>query len=183
MVDLSPLAQEPVPAAALIIGGLLSIAVAVYGQREDSYLDEVGTVFAFLLGAAMLVMAYVVWAEDAAGWFTLVIIVVLALTLFLKPMREIRWSAVIGALVGGAAALVASVFLPSEVFGVDEWILLVVIFLIVGGIVHALFHFVEDLFAIATMVLQWKPTMVLIGLLALAEGVLVLMDGSIGSLL
>ena len=37
--------------------------------------------------------------------FPLSLFVVLALTLFLKPMREIRWSAVIGALVGGAAVL------------------------------------------------------------------------------
>jgi len=37
--------------------------------------------------------------------------------------------------------------------------------------------------AIATMVLQLKPTMVIIDLLALTEGVLVFMDRSIGSFL
>ncbi|MBN1677217.1 MAG: hypothetical protein JW880_01625 [Candidatus Thermoplasmatota archaeon] len=183
MVDLSPLAEEPVPAIALVVGGLLSIAIALYGQREDSYWDEVGTVFAFVLGAGMLVMAFIAGTEEAVGWFTLAIIIILALTLFLKPMREIPWSGVVGALVGGAAALIASYLLPSELFGVDEWVFLVVIFIIVGAIVHSLVHFLEDLFAIATMVLQWKPTMIIIGLLSLAEGALVLTDHSIGSFL
>lgn len=182
-MDLSILTGEPVPAAALIVGAVLSIAIAVYGQREDSYWDEVGTFFAFLLGIAMLVMAYAIWSEDAVSGFTLGVIIVLALTLFLKPMREIRWSAIVGAVVGGVAAFAASLYLPSEVFGIDEWIVLVVIFIVVGAIVHALFHFLEDLLAIATMVLQWRPLIVVISLVSLVEGILLLAGSSIAGLL
>lgn len=183
MVDLSFLAEDPIPSLALIVGGLLSITIAVYGEREDSYLDEVGTFFAFLLGAAMFVIAFAAWSEETASWFTLLITVILALTLFLKPMKEIPWAAIVGAVVGGAVAAIASFALPSEVFGVDEWIVLVVIFFIVGAITHVFFHFIEDLLLVARMVLAWKPTMVIVGLVAMAEGVLVLMGSSVLSFL
>lgn len=182
MVDLSVFADDPVPEAALIVGGILSIAIALYGQREDSLWDEVGTLFAFILGGAMLLLTYVLAAEKAVGWFTLVMVVLLALTLFLKPLREIPWAGVVGALVGGAAAAAASFVLPSEVFGIDEWIVLVVIFVIVGVIVHTIFHFLEDLLTIARMVLSWKPTMVIVGLVSIAEGILLFLDSSIISL-
>lgn len=171
------------PAAALIIGGLLSMAVAVYGHRDDSHWDEVGTFFGFILGAAMFVMAFVVGTEGVVDWFTLAVMVVLALTLFLKPMREIPWAGLLGAVIGAVAALAASLFLPSTIFGIDEWIILLVIFFVVGVIVHGLLHFLEDVLTIATMVLDWKPTMVIVGIVAMAEGALVLMDKSIISFL
>lgn len=179
MVDLTLLADEPVPAMALIVGGLLSMAVAVYGHRDDSHWDEVGTFIGFIIGAAMFVVAFFVATEKTVGWFSLVLIVLLAATLFLKPMREIPWAGVIGVVVGAAAAIAASFLLPSTVFGVDEWIILVIIFLIVGAIVHTLLHFLEDVLTIATMVLDWKPTMIIIGLVAVAEGALLLMDRSV----
>lgn|GEM_PF-1347398 len=182
MVDLSILTGEPVPALALIVGGVLSIAIALYGHRDDSHWDEVGTFFAFLLGIGMLVMAYALWSEKVVGAFTLGTVIVLALTLFLKPLRQIPWAGVVGAVVGGIAAFAASLYLPSKVFGIDEWIVLVVIFLVVGAIVHTLFHFLEDVLAIASMVLDWKPTMVVIGIVSIVEGILLLAGLSIGSL-
>lgn len=179
VVSLSFLADEPIPAAALLLGGLLSIAIALYGHRDDSHWDEVGTFFAFVLGIGMLVMAFVVGTEHAVDWLTLVIIVLLAATLFLKPLREIPWAAVIGVIVGAVAAYFGSQFLPATVFGVDQWIILVAIFLIVGAIVHGIFHFLEDVLTIAGKVLDWKPVMVLIGLVSVAEGVLLLLGRSI----
>ncbi len=182
MVDLSFLAAEPIPASSLIVGGILSIAVAVYGHRDDSYWDEVGTFFAFILGIGMLVMAFALWNEKAVGGFSLGVVIVLALTLFLKPLRQIPWGGVVGAIVGGVAALFASFYLPSEVFGVPEWIILIIIFIVVGAIVHTIFHFLEDVLAIASMVLEWKPVMIIIGLVALVEGIFIFAGSSIASL-
>jgi len=176
VVDLSVIADEPYPALALIVGGLLSIFVAIYGRRDDSYLDEVGTFFAFIIGIVMAVMAFFVATEETVEWFTLVIIAVLAVTLFLKPMKELPWAGVAGFVAGAAAAFAASTVLPSTVFDIDEWIILVVIFFIVGTIVHVLFHFMEDVLTIARMVLNWRPAMVLVGLVALAEGVLLYVE-------
>jgi len=183
VVDLTVLANEPYPALALIIGGLLSIFVAVYGRRDDSYLDELGTFFAFALGIAMGVMAYFIATEETADWFTLAIIIVLAVTLFLKPMKQLPWAGVAGLAAGAIAVYFANVYLPSTVLGVEKWIVLVVIFFIVGAIVHVLFHFLEDVLTIARMVLDWKPVMVVVGLVAIAEGVMLYLDSSLASFL
>jgi len=179
VVDVSVLGSEPYPSVALIIGGLLAIFVAAYGRREDSHIDELGTFLAFVLGAVMLVMAVIVAMEESLGWFSLVVIIALAVTLFLKPMKEIPWAGVVGMAAGGVAVYFANSFLSDTVLGVDKWIVLVVIFLVVGAIVHMLFHFIEDVLTIARKVLGWGPVMVIVGLIAIAEGVLVLMDRSI----
>lgn len=183
VVDLTVLGSEPYPAIALVVGGLLSIFVAAYGRRDDSHIDELGTLLAFILGAVMMAMAVIVAMEESLGWFSLVVIIVLAVTLFLKPMKEIPWAGLVGMVAGGIAVFFANSFLSDPVFGIDKWIILVAIFLIVGAIVHMLFHFIEDALTIARMVLSWAPIMVVVGLLAIAEGVLILMDRSIISFL
>ena len=182
MVDLSLVANEPYPELTLVVGGLLSVFVAVYGRRDDSRLDELGTFFAFVLGIVMGVMAFFVATEKTVNWFTLAVIIVLAVTLFLKPMKELPWAGIVGLIAGAAAAYGASLFLPSVVFGIERWIVLAVIFFIVGAIVHVLFHFIEDVLTIARMVLDWKPVMVLVGLVAIAEGVMLFLDSSLISL-
>jgi hypothetical protein len=179
VVEISVLGSEPFPSVALIVGGLLAIFVAAYGRRDDSHIDELGTFVAFILGAIMLVMAVFVAMEESLGWFSLVVIIALAVTLFLKPMKEVPWAAVVGMAAGGVAVYFANSFLSDMDLGVDTWIILVVIFLVVGAIVHMLFHFIEDMLTIARKVLGWGPVMIIVGLIAIAEGVLVLMDRSI----
>lgn len=178
MVDLSILADDPIPELVLIVGGLLSVFVALYGKRDDSHLDELGTFFAFILGIFMGVMAFFMAVEETVNWFTLTLMAVLAVTLFLKPMKELPWAGLAGLLAGAAAVYVAYLFLPEMVFGVERWIILVVVFFVVGVIVHVVFHFVEDVLTIARMVLDWKPVMVLVGLIAIIEGVLLLLGYS-----
>ncbi|OGS45064.1 MAG: hypothetical protein A3K76_01885 [Euryarchaeota archaeon RBG_13_57_23] len=82
-------------------------------------------------------------------------------------MREIPLAAM-GALVDGVVAAIASFYLPSEVFAIEEWIVLVINFLVVVSITHLFFHFIEDLLLVGRMVLDWKPTVVIVGLVAIA---------------
>jgi len=182
VVDLTVIGSEPYPSIALIVGGLLAIAVAIYGRRDDSHLDEVGTFFAFIIGIGMGVVAFFVAMEGTLHWSSLVIIIVLAVTLFLKPLKELPWAGLVGLVAGAAVVYFANPFVPDTVFGVDRWIILVVIFVVVGAIVHMLFHFIEDVLTIARKVLDWKPIMVIVGLVAVVEGVLLLMDKSIYTL-
>jgi len=182
VVDLSILADDPIPEIVLIVGGLLSVFVALYGKRDDSHLDELGTLFAFILGIVMAVMAVIIAIEETVGWFSLVVIIVLALTLFLKPMKELPWAGLFGLIAGSVAVYAAYVFLPELVFGVERWIILVVIFFIVGTIVYAMFRFVQDVLTITSMVLNWKPVMMIVGVIAIVEGVLLLLNSSLGVL-
>jgi hypothetical protein len=181
VADISSLAADPYPAASLIVGGLLALFLAVYGRRDDSHVDEVGTALAFMLGIFMLVMALVVIVEEALGWFSLSVLVLLAACLFLKPLKEIPWSGVFGVAAGAAAAYFASTVIKGEVLGLEEWMVLMVVFFVVGAIVHLLTHFIEDVLAISTMVLSWKASMIVVGIVAIAEGTVLLLDK--GSLL
>ncbi len=179
MADLSFLAEDPVPAVVLTVGGILSVFIAAYGRREDTHLDEMATYLGFILGAFIGAVAIAVAMEGTVNWFTLTIISILALTLFLRPMKDIPWSGIVGLIAGAAAAYAASLYLPDEVFGVDRWIVLVVIFLVVGGVAYLLFHFLEAVLDIAKAVLNWAPVMIAVGLVAAAEGVLLLLDRSV----
>jgi hypothetical protein len=183
VADLSFLTAEPYPQLALVVGGLLAVFLALYGRRDDSYVDEVGTAMAFALGICMLVMAIVILLEEALGWFSVVVMMLLAACLFLKPLKEVPWAGVFGLVAGAGAAYLASTVIEGELFGVEEWKVLVAVFFIVGVVVHLITHFLEDLLAISTMVLSWKVSMVVVGLVALAEGALLfLQDKSIVSL-
>ena len=176
VADLSFLADDPYPAAALAVGGILALFIAVYGRRDDSCIDEIGTVFAMILGAGILVIAVVAALEKVLSWFSLVLLFLLASCLFLKPLKNVPWAAVFGIIAGAAAAYLASLVLPAEVFGVEEWKVLVGIFLVVGFIVHLMTHFIEDLLTISTMIISWRSSMVLVGALAIAEGLMLYME-------
>jgi hypothetical protein len=184
VVDLSFLASDPYPQTSLVVGGLLAVFLAVYGRRDDSHIDELGTVIAFVLGIGMLVMAVVILLEEALGWFSVITMVLLASCLFLRPLKDIPWAGIFGLLAGAGAAYLASTLIQGELFGIEEWMVLVGVFFVVGAIVHIMTHFLEDLLAISTMVLSWKVSMVIVGLVAIAEGIfLFLEDESIISLL
>lgn len=182
MVDFAILASEPYPAIALVVGGILSAFVAFYGKRDDSHLDELGTYFGFILGAVIGAMAVIVAIEETVNWFTLAMMILLAVTLFTKPIKDIPWAAVVGLIAGSAATYAVWAFLPSLVSGENGWMILAAVFLIVAVIVHAIFHFMEDVLKLTGMILNWRPVMVVVGLVATVEGVLLFFDSSLFSL-
>ncbi len=176
MVDISIIGGEPYPAVALIVGGAMAIFVAVYGRREDSFIDEIGTGLAFIIGIGVAIVCIAAFLEDSSEQFSLAVMGLLALCLFLRPFKGVPWSGVFGLVAGVAAAYGASVLLPSVVLGVEEWKVLLVIFFVVGAIVHFLTRFLEDLMAISSTVANWSVSMVIIGLVAVAEGVVILLE-------
>ncbi len=150
--------------------------MAIYGRRDDSYVDELGTAMAFILGAFMLVMTVAVMLEGVLGWLSIVILLLLAVCLFLKPLKTIPWSGVFGTAAGAAAAYLVSTVVQGELLGLEEWKVLVLVFFAVGTAVYLLSHFVGGLLALSTMVLSWRASVVIVGLLAVVEGALLLLE-------
>ena len=62
----------------LVIGGAIAVLVAVLGRRDDSYLDEVGTVVAFALGVAIAVVCVAVVVEDTLEPFSMALLALLS---------------------------------------------------------------------------------------------------------
>ena len=178
MVDLSPLAAEPYPGMSLVVGGVIAVFVAILGRREDSLLDEAGTVVAFILGIAIAVVCAAVVIEGVLGRFSIAVLVLLAMCLFMKPLRGIPWSVIFGLTAGTAAGYVASVLLPSEVLGVEAWKIALLVFIIVGGIVWLMTRIIEGMWSISSTVVSWRPSVIAIGIVAVAEGASLLIEGS-----
>lgn len=177
MVDISFLAETPYPEGSLVIGGLIALALAIYGKRDDSVLDEIGTFVAFALGVGMLVICAAVVVEDAFEMFSVSVMLLLAICLFMRPLRGISWSSLLGLIVASAVTYAASLLLPSDIFGVEEWKVLVAIFLIVGTTIYLATRFFEVLVKLSTAVLSWRASISLIGALALAEGLCLVIEG------
>ena len=168
----------------LVVGGVIAVLVAALGRRDDSYLDEVGTVIAFVLGGAIAVVCVAVVVEDTLGSFSIALLALLAMCLFMKPLKGVPWAVIFGLAAGVAIAYVASIFLPSEVLGIEEWKLVLVAFFIAGGVVWLVTRFVEGLLSVSSTVVSWRLSIVVIGTAAVAEGVSLLVEGaSLASLL
>ena len=178
MVDISSLAAEPYPGTSLVVGGVIAILVAALGRREDSLMDEAGTVVAFVLGIVIAVVCAAVVIEGSLGRFSVAVLALLAMCLFMKPLRGIPWSVIFGLAAGTAAGYVASVLLQSEVMGVEEWKIVLLVFFIVGGVVWLMTRIIEGLLSISSTVVSWRPSVIVIGIIAVAEGAALLIEGS-----
>ena len=180
MVDLSSVAGEPYPALCLAVGGGIAVLLAAYGRREDSLLDELGTVVAFAIGIAAAVVCIAALMEDTVGGFSAAILAFLAACLFFRPLKCIPWALVFGLVAGAAAAIAASYTLPSTVLGAEEWKILLLLFLVVGGLVWLVTRIIGGALSLTSTVLGWRISTLVLGLVALAEGIsLLLLDSSL----
>ena len=178
MADLSTLATEPYPGISLVIGGAIAVLVAIIGRKDDSLLDEAGTIVAFILGIAVAVVCAAVAIEATLGLFSMAVLALLALCLFMKPLRGIPWSVIFGLAAGATAAYIASLLLPSEVLGVEEWKLVLLVFFVTGGIVWLMTRIIESLLSVSSTVVSWRPSIIVIGAVAIVEGMFLLIQGA-----
>lgn len=177
IMDLSPLAETPYPEASLVVGGLIALSLGIYGKRDDSVLDEIGTIAAFAVGIAMLVVFAAVMIEDALGPLSLAAMFLLSVCLFMRPLRGVSWSTLAGVAIASVVTYAASMIMPSEVLGVEEWKILVALFLVVGMFVYLSTRVFEWLVKLSTSVLSWRSSVSLIGAIALAEGLYLAVEG------
>jgi len=178
------LADQSVAVTSLIVGGVLSILLAIYGRRDDSHLDELGTFFAFVIGIGMLAIAVTAISQETLGWPSVVLMVLLASGLFLKPLKGIPLAAIAGVVCASAAAVAGWLFLPDTVLGYEKWVLVVMIFFVVGAFVHITLYFAASALLIPAKVISWKPVMIVLALLSIVEGAaIILLDNSLFSFL
>lgn len=181
----------------LILGGVAAASwllekfarpAPVVGQPVSG-LVKVTSVFGFFVGVLLLVTAAAAWSAEApqveVDIYTRYLLIVTGLALFLKPLKDIPWAALIGLVAGGLC--VAFVYLlyplPETVYvltyGIwSTWIYLV-IFLVPALFVYVIFKFVEDVLRLIGMILAFKPVAIALGLICIAQGILMLLDKSL----
>ena len=112
-------------------------------------------------------------------------LIIAGLALFLRPIKDIPWAALLGLIVGGLSAGIVYFFFPLQetVFGISSMWVYLAIFLIPAVIVYMVFKFIEDLLKLIGMLLGSKPVSFIEGIVCIVQGVLLLLDMNLFAIL
>ena len=179
----------------LILGGIIAISwllerlvkpVPVVGEPA-SWLVKIVSLFGFFVGILLMVTAAVAWSTKAAqvDTGTQYLLIVAGLALFLKPLKDIPWAALIGLVVGGLCVGFVFLFypLPETVYGISSMWIYLLIFLIPALFAYVLFKFIEDVLRLIGMILAFKPVALALGLACIVQGILLLLNTSLFTVL
>ena len=167
----------------LIIGGVC--AAAPLFKRVSKSLEKLLVVLGLAVGIIIIIVAIdaalnlgalksifgtdLVPASDAfpyAGYF-LIVMAVLGLLLFSRPLRNVRWASLIALGVG----ILAAAWLHTA-FAVNSTLILGIVFIVTILIIYTLLRFVEDILEFIGTVLAFPPIAIIIGLVAIYFGIL-----------
>ena len=103
----------------------------------------------------------------------------------LKPLKDFPWAALLGLIAGGLCAGAVYFFftVPETVFGIASTWVYVIIFLIPAVIVYMVFKFIEDVLKLIGTLLASKPVTLIVGFICIAQGVLLILDKNLFTLL
>jgi hypothetical protein len=131
----------------------------------------------FFLGIFALMLAYELLSSGQYDTFSLGILVVAGLMLFLRPVKSVRWAALASLAVG----LLTSYYVYS-VFHMTTTVL-VIIFFAVTLLLYLLFKFTEDLVGTIGRILSFPPIAIIIGVTCVVQAILTLMGISLSGYL
>jgi hypothetical protein len=186
--------------AVLIVAGLLAIAwlsekIAERMGSVGRFLAVLIKIFAalgFFIGILCIATGVVVWITppdafppgEAPSWLgdtlTIILLIVIGIAQVLKPMKDVPWAALLG-LVGGLAAAGIVIFLVSAT-GVtlpNFWLIVGIVFIIIGGIIFFIFKWIEDLLRFIGMVITFPLISIPLGIVAIIQGILIIFGGTL----
>ena len=156
----------------LIVGGICSLSWLF--TRISRSLGALVSFIGFFIGIVALATAALSFLKSASDIVTLVLLLAVGLSLFLKPLKNVRWAAVI-ALASGVIAL----YYANVYFGQLGTAVMLVIFIVVALPVYLMFKFAEDVLHTVGSLLSFPAVAVTIGLLCLAQGTLLILGGDL----
>lgn len=163
----------------LILGGITAASWLIKGkEKPTSYLG-------FIVGILLLTTAAVAWSRPELDNPTKYLLIATGLALFLKPIKDFPWAALLGLAAGCACAAYAIWFvsIPETVFGIPSTWIYIAAFLIPALIVYLIFKFMEDLLKLIGIILASKPVSIILALLCIIQGVMMLLGRSLFTLI
>jgi hypothetical protein len=171
----------------LIFGGMVAVSklLSLFIKGSASTVLKAIGYFGIFVGALLLATGVLVLLEETSSIEVWGLLVVTGLGLVLKPLSKIPFSALLGLIVGLVCVGLLYLYfpLPATVFGVSSIWIYLAIFFIPALIVFLIFKFVEDLVKLFGMVLGSWPVMTVLGFVCIAQGILLLLNQSLLSLL
>ena len=179
----------------LILGGVVAMSwfiqkvvkpVPIVGTPA-SILTRIVSFFGLFIGIALLITGATAWQTQAPQIdnYTTALFIIAGLALILKPIKDFPWAALMGLIAGGLCAGAVYFFfpLPDTVFGIASIWVYVAIFLIPAVIVYMVFKFIEDVLKLIGTLLASKPITFIIGCVCIAQGILLLLDMNLFTIL
>ncbi|MCD6515461.1 MAG: hypothetical protein J7L07_11095 [Candidatus Odinarchaeota archaeon] len=195
MVAIESLPIETYASIALILGGIalaswffeaLSDKIPIFGKILTPIIKIIG-IFGFFIGIADIVVAYYAFSSRALNTFTLVMLALLGIALFIAPLTKIPIAAFAALLSGAALAMLVLSAIPP-----NWWDTLVLIspvltrtniaiaaFIIGAVIVYSITRMITDIIEFIGKILTFKPIAFIIAFLAIAEGIAILLGTTI----
>jgi hypothetical protein len=155
----------------LLVLGFTCLAPLFRGRLKP--ISRVLVAVGFLLGIVALAVVYKIVSTGAYDPFTVIILAVAGLTLFLRPIKNIRWAALVAFILG----LLASYYAYSA-FHVSTTVMIIVL-VAATLLMYLLFKFVEDLLGILGSILSFPPIATIIGTICIVQAILLLMGLSL----
>jgi len=179
----------------LILGGVIAISwflekivkpVPVVGTPA-SILTKIMSFFGFFAGIILIITGAAAWQTQApqVDTYTTYLLIIAGLVLMLKPIKDFPWAALLGLIAGGLSAGAVYFFfpLPETVLGISAIWVYLIIFLIPAVIVYMVFKFIEDVLKLLGTLLASKPITLIVGFICIAQGVLLLLDKNLFTIL
>lgn len=173
---LEKLALYPYPSIILIAGGFVSIIIAKIDIEEEKgkekFLDLFVHFFAFCWGVTTLVWGILTFSSPSYTYWTASALIIVGLSLFLKPLKNIPWASLVSLLAaGGITAFLAGSMDSVFFLGLDlRWVLALVFFTVLF-MLYLILKFIEDLFKLIGIILSNDPMALLIGIGGIVIGV------------
>ncbi len=171
----------------LIFGGIVAVSKLLsffIKGTVGSGLKALGYLGIFV-GVLLLVAGVVVLFEQTSLIEVWGLLVVTGLGLVLKPLSKVPFSALLGLVVGLVCVGLLYLYfpLPATVLGVSSLWIYLAVFFVPALMVFLIFKFVEELMKFFGLVLGSWPVLTVLGFLCVAQGILLLLNQSILSLL
>lgn len=179
----------------LFLGGVVAISwfleklvrpVPVVG-KPVSILTKIVSFFGFFVGILLIITGAAAWSMGTAqvDTYTRYLLIIAGLALFLRPIKDIPWAALLGLIVGGLIVGIVYFFFPlgGPIFGISSTWVYLAIFLIPTVLVYMVLKFIEDLMKLIGMVLGSKPVTFIVGLVCIAQSVLLILDMNLFTIL
>ncbi|MCW4021780.1 MAG: hypothetical protein NWF02_01275 [Candidatus Bathyarchaeota archaeon] len=179
----------------LILGGIIAMSwfiqklvkpVPVLGTTA-SILIRVVSFFGFFIGIALIITGAAAWQSQAPNvdTYTQYLLIIAGFVLMLKPIKDFPWAALLGLLAGGLAVGAVYFFfpLPETVLGIASLWVYVILFFIPAVLVYMVFKFIEDVLKLLGTLLASRPITFIVGLICIAQGILLLLDSNLFTLL
>ena len=179
----------------LILGGIIAMSwfiqkvvkpVPVLGT-PTSILIRVVSFFGFFIGIALIITGAAAWQSQAPNvdTYTQYLLIIAGFVLMLKPIKDFPWAALMGLIAGGLAAGAVYFFFPlsETVLGISSTWIYVILFFIPAVIVYMVFKFIEDVLKLLGTLLASRPITFIVGAICIAQGILLLLDSNLFTLL